>query len=61
MKVVYSVLEKMLRRIVSVDEMQFCSMPERGTIETIFILKRMQEGHHAKGNKLHVHVFYGPR
>ena len=38
---------------MTVDEMQFCSMPERGTIDAVFMLKRMQEEHHAK-KKLHI-------
>ena len=38
MKVVERVLEKRLCRIVSVDEMQFGFMPERGTIDVVFIL-----------------------
>ena len=36
MKVVERVLEKRLCRIVSVDEMQFDLVPERGTIDAIF-------------------------
>ena len=43
MKVVEIVLDKGLRRIVFVDEMQFGFMPERGTIDAVFILRRMQE------------------
>ena len=39
-------LEKRLRRIVTVDEMQFGSMPEIETIYVVFILRRLQEGHH---------------
>ena len=35
--------------IVSVYEMQFVFMPERGTIDAVFILRRMQEDYHAKG------------
>ena len=42
MRVVERVLEKRLCRIVSVDEMQFCFMPERGTIDAVFMLGRMQ-------------------
>ena len=38
---------------MSVDEMQLRFMPERGKIDTVFIL-RMQEEHHAKGKMLHV-------
>ena len=31
--------------------MQFCFMPERGTIDAVFILRRLQEVYHAKGKK----------
>ena len=47
-KVVDMVLEKRLCSIVSVDEMQFCFMSERGTIDALFILRRIQEKYHAK-------------
>ena len=52
MKVVERVLEKTLCRIVSVDEMQFGFMLERGTIDAVFILRRMQGEYSAKGIKL---------
>ena len=42
MKVVERVLER-LCRIVIVDEKQLGSMPERGTIDAVFILRRMQK------------------
>ena len=42
------VLEKILRRIVRVDETQFDFMPERGTIDVVSILRRMEEEYHAK-------------
>ena len=32
-----------------VDKMQFGFMPERGTIDAVFILRRMEEEYHAKG------------
>ena len=51
------VLEKRLCRIVSVDEIHVGFMPERGTIDALFILGWMQEEYHAKGKK----VFCGPR
>ena len=54
MKVVERVLEKRLRSIVFFDEMQFGLMSERGTIDAVFILRRMQEEYHAKGEKLHM-------
>ena len=36
------------------DEMQFGFVPERGTIDAVFILRKMQEENHAKGNKLYM-------
>ena len=54
MKVVERVLERRLCRIVSVDEIEFGFMPERGTIDDVFILRRMQEEYHAKGRKLYM-------
>ena len=52
-------LEKRLRRIVieTVDEIQFGFMTERGTIDAVFILRRLQEEYHARGKKL----YCGPR
>ena len=41
MKVVERVLDNRFDRIVSVDEMQFGFMPERRTIDAVFILRRM--------------------
>ena len=38
MKVEERMLQKRLHRIVSVDEMQFCLMLERGTIDAVFII-----------------------
>ena len=47
MKVVERVFERRLRRIVSVDEMQVGFMPERGTVDAVFILRRIQEEYNA--------------
>ena len=52
MKVMERVLAKRLRRIMSFDEMQFGFMPERGTIDAAFIVRRLQEEYHAKGKML---------
>ena len=45
--------EKRLRRM-SGGEMQFGFIPERGTIDAVFFLRRMQEEHQAKGKKLYM-------
>ena len=59
MKVLELMLERRLCRIVSVDEIQFGFMSERGTIDAVFILRWMQEEYHSKGKKLY--VFCVPR
>ena len=48
------VLEKRHHTIVYVDEMQYGFIPERGIIDAVFILRRMQEEYHAKGKKLYM-------
>ena len=48
MNVLERVLEKRFCRIVSVGELQIGFLPERGTIDAVFILRRMQEEYHAK-------------
>ena len=57
MEGVERVLEKRLHRMVSVDEMQFGFLPERGTIDAVFVLKRKQEKYHLK--RMFVYVFCG--
>ena len=52
MKVVKRALQKTPHGIVSVDEMQFGLMPERGKTNAVFILRMMQEEYHAKGKEL---------
>ena len=42
MKIVENVLERRMRRMVKVDEMQFGFMPSKGTIDAVFILWRLQ-------------------
>ena len=52
------VLERRLCGIMSVDEMQFGFMPERGTIYVVFILRRLQDECHAKRKKLYMCLFH---
>ena len=54
MKVVERLLEKRLRRLVKVDQMQFGFMPGKSTVDTIFILRRMQESYLEKNRKLFI-------
>ena len=48
MKVVSMLLEDCCCRIVAVNEMQFGFLPEKGTIDAVFIL-RWQEEYFVKG------------
>ena len=43
MKIVEKVLERRLRHMVKVVEMQFGLMPGKGAIDAVFILRRLQE------------------
>ena len=45
MKIVEKVLERRMRCMVKVDKMQFGFMPGKGTIDAVFILRRLQEEH----------------
>ena len=54
MKIVERVLENRIRKIVKVDEMQFGFMPGKGTIDAVFILRRLQEEYRAKEKKLYM-------
>ena len=54
MKVMEKLLEKRLRRLVKVDQMQFGFMPGRSTVDAIFILRRMQESYLERNRKLFI-------
>ena len=45
-------LENRLTIIVTVNEIQFGFIPERVTIDAVFISRRLQEEYHAKGREL---------
>ena len=44
----------MLHGIVTVDEMQFVFLPERGTINAVCIIRMLLEEYHANGRKLYM-------
>ena len=43
MKIVERVLERRIRTLVNLNEMQFGFMPGKGTVNAIFIVRRMQK------------------
>ena len=54
MKVVIRVLAKRLHRIVSDGKMESGFMPGRGSIDAVFILRRMQEEYYAVEKKFYM-------
>ena len=54
LKVVERVLEKVTRKVVEINEMQFGFVPGKGTNDAIFILRQLQEKHLEKGKILYL-------
>ena len=45
MKIDERVLERRIRKLVNIDLMQFCFVPENRTTDALFEVRRMQEGY----------------
>ena len=54
MKIVERVLERQIQTLVNLNEMQFGFMTETGTVDAIFIVRRMQEKYQKKDKKLYM-------
>ena len=54
MKIVERVLERRIRTLFNINKMQFGFMPKKGTVNAIFIVRRMQEEYQKKDKKLYV-------
>ena len=54
MKTVDRVLERRIRTIVNLNEMQFGFMPGKATVDAIFIVRRMQEEYQKTNKKLYM-------
>ena len=54
MEIVVEVLEKRLRKIVTMDDIQFGFMQGKGKIDAVFILRRIQKEYLAKQKKLYM-------
>jgi len=51
-------LERRIRALIKLDEMQFGFMPGKGTTDALFILQRMQEEYHDMKRKLFLFCGY---
>ena len=54
MKYFENILDKRFRKIATIDDMQFGFMPGRGTIDAVFILRRIQVEYLARKRNLHM-------
>ena len=43
MKIMEKILDKLIREVMEVDDIQFRFRPNRGTIDAIFVLRQLQE------------------
>ena len=59
MKIVERALERQIRTLVNLNEMQFGFMPGKGTVDAIFIVRRMKEEYQKKNKKLYVFCGHG--
>ena len=46
------ILDGCLREVVDIDKMQYGFMPGRGTVDAVFVLRRLTEKFRAKNKKL---------
>ena len=48
MKIVERVLERRIRTLINWNKMKFGFMPEKGTVDAIFIVRRIEEEYQKK-------------
>ena len=54
MKIIERVLERRIRTIVDFDEAQFGFMPGKGTIDALFLVRRLQEEYRVKDKRMYI-------
>ena len=57
LKAIEEIIEDLIRNIVKIDNMQFGSMPGRGTTDAIFIVRQIQEAYIRKNQYLYLPFF----
>ena len=54
MKIIERVLERRIRALVDFDEAQFGVMPGKGTIDALFLVRRLQEEHQVEDKRMYM-------
>ena len=54
MKIIERVLERRIRALIDFDEAQFGFMPGKGTIDALFLVRRLQDEHRAKEKRMYM-------
>ena len=54
MKTVERILERRIQTLINLNKMSFGFMPGKGTVDVIFIVRRMQEEYQKKDKKLYM-------
>ena len=54
MKVLYRIVDRPIRQLVSIDDSQFGFVPGRGTTDAIFVEKQLQEKYLAANKRLYM-------
>ena len=58
MEIVERVLERRIQTLINLNKMQFGFTPGKGTVDAIFIVRRMQEEYEKKDKKLNMRFVY---
>ena len=53
MKVLERIVDGLIKQLVSIDDSQFGFLPGRGTTDTIFVVRQLQEKYLAANKRLH--------
>ena len=54
MKIPECIVDGLIRQVVSIDDSQFGSVPGRGTLDAIFVVRQLQEKYLAVNKRLYM-------
>ena len=55
LKIVERILKRRIRTLINSNKMQFGFMPEKGTVDATFIVRRIQEEYRKKDKRLYMY------